>query len=152
MADQPAVEPAAGPSQDPVSLVQDKSSLGYAERYKFARDELPEFSAKPDLTSEQYTSKCKTTFKAWSIAEADAIHLSLSKLKGNAANFQVELQDTQTTIATFEELAQRLRSRFPVPPEEGAAYQLQHKSRMQGNDLAKYISPHQPAYRQVGVR
>lgn len=120
--------------------MQDRTLLPYSERYKFARDELPEFTAKTDLNSEQYTFKCKTTFAAWNIAEADSIHLCLSKLKGNATNFQVELQDTIPTFATFSELAQRLRSRFPVPPEESAAYQLQHKSRMQGTDLPKYTS------------
>ncbi len=136
MADQPPVDPA----EAPVAPVQDRTLLPYQERYKFARDELPEFTAKTDFNSEQFTFKCKTTFAAWSIAEADSIHLCLSKLKGNATNFQVELQDTLPTIVTFTELAQRLRSRFPVPPEESAAYQLQHKSRMQGVDLPKYTS------------
>ena len=119
--------------------------LTYAERYKFAREEIPDFLAKPELSSDAFVHKLQAAFDSWIIAEPDKLRLAFSKLKGNAAAFQVEMRETGQQLDSFSEFATRLRARFPVPIEEQAPFLLQHKVAMQGNALSKIRIRVQPS-------
>ena len=114
--------------------------LTYAEKYKSAREEIPDFLAKAELSSDAFVHKLQATFDSWTIAEPDKLRLAFSKLKGNAAAFQVEMRETGQQLDSFSEFATRLRARFPVPIEEQAPFLLHHKVAMQGNALSKFVS------------
>ena len=115
-------------------------SLPFKERYFGARDEIPVFEGKQSYTAEAFHTKVLFACDTYAITiPTDRVRIAMSRLEGDASKFQVDLAQTGELPASLEELFNKLKSRYPVSPEETAAYLLLHKVSLQGNQMAKYL-------------
>lgn len=115
-------------------------SLPYKERYHGARDEVPIFEGKQNYTAEAFQTKVVFACDTYAItAPQDRVRITLSRLEGDAAKFQVDLAQMGELPSTLEELFSKLKARYPVSPEETPAYLLVHKTSLQGVQMARYL-------------
>ena len=143
-----AVNPAAPAVDNPAAAAADNTvagpssglaSLPYQERYFGARDEIPAFESKNVYTPEAFYTKVVFSCDTYQIPAEDRIRIAVLPLEGDAAKFQAELTASGEMPSTLEGLYNKLKARYPVPPEETAPYLLLHKISMSGNQLARFV-------------
>ena len=121
----------------PVNKLQDQP---YHELYKSAKEEVPMFEGKHTFTAESFLTKLKAAYETYAVLPEDWVKLAKTRLGGVAASFETELAaENNAENATFPVFKRKLLARFPVAPEDAAAFVLVHKTRLQGANLAKYI-------------
>ena len=130
------------PPADTGDVEQSVSSfaeLPFDKRYKLAQDNIPAFEATSLYNVDSFITKLGTANDTYHIPPQDQVTLALSRLAGEATGFQTELRETSTIPTDFKVFCDRLRLRFPLPPEETAPFLLVNELYMKGTLLAKYI-------------